>query len=369
MPPVPADIPVEQLASHVPPECFYLRFGSFSNYLWFQDLSARNGGDLAQIVLVRGFNYETSRRMERMLNTRMSAVAKMFGDQVISDMAIIGRDLYMKEGACLGVLFLLQESRHANVVDGKRTQASDWGDSWGHATKRRYCQSESFATQHPDNSVRSFLVSHGDYVFLTSSRHLAERFLQVAADGKSLASLDSFRWAMQWMPEANGYSVFGYFSPEFFHGLVDPAYQVELRRRLEAIAHIEVAEVATLAAKAEGIEPSVPAMISAGLLPEWFDARADGSRTLRSADTWIDSRRGARGSFLPIVDVSVESVNATERERVERLTNFYQKSMATNGPDARRSATIQIGNGPDGRTREHRSLCGPVCQRKIRMGR
>ncbi len=52
-----------------------------------------------KIVLVRGFNYETSRRMERMLNTRMSVVAKMFGDKVISDMAIIGRDMYMKEGA------------------------------------------------------------------------------------------------------------------------------------------------------------------------------------------------------------------------------------------------------------------------------
>ncbi len=105
LPPVPEDIAVEALATHVPPECFYLRFGSFANYLWFQDLSARNGGDLAQIVLVRGFNYETSRRMERMLNTKMTAVAKMFGDQVISDMAIIGRDLYMKEGASLGVLF------------------------------------------------------------------------------------------------------------------------------------------------------------------------------------------------------------------------------------------------------------------------
>lgn len=31
--------------------------------------------------------------------------------------------------------------------------------------------------------------------------------------------------------------------------------KLELRRRLEAIAHIEVAEVATLAAKAEGINP------------------------------------------------------------------------------------------------------------------
>lgn len=332
LPPVPADIPVEDLATHVPPECFYLRFGSFANYLWFQDLSARNGGDLAQIVLVRGFNYETSRRMERMLNTRMSAVAKMFGDQVISDMAIIGRDMYMKEGASLGVLFYSKNrGLLMSSMESERKQAV--GTVAGATLQNIEIVGQKVTLlSTPDNSVRSFLVSHGDYVFLTSSRHLAERFLQVATDGKSLASLDSFRWARQWMPEANGYSVFGYFSPDFFHGLVDPAYQVELRRRLEAIAHIEVAEVATLAAKAEGIEPNVPEMMAAGLLPEWFDSRADGSRTLRSADKWIDSRRGARGSFLPIVDVEVENVNATERERVERLTRFYQSQWQQMDP-------------------------------------
>ena len=324
LPPVPAEIPTEALATHVPPECFYLRFGSFSNYLWFQDLSARSGGDLAQIVLVRGFNYETSRRMERMLNTRMSVVAKMFGDQVISDMAIIGRDLYMKEGASLGVLFASKNrSLLLSSMESERKQAI--GTIAGATLQEiEIAGQKASLLSTPDNSVRSFLVSDGDYVLLTSSRYLVERFLQVAADGQSLAKLDSFRWARQWMPEANGYSVFGYFSPEFFHGLVEPAYQVELRRRLEAIAHIELAEVATLAAKAEGIDANVPDMIAAGLLPEWFDQRADGSRTLRSNDKWIDSRRGARGSFLPIVDMTIEQVNATERERVEQLTRFYQ---------------------------------------------
>ncbi len=48
-----------------------------------------------------------------------------------------------------------------------------------------------------------------------------------------------------------------------------------------------MAEVATLAAQAEGITPNVPEMIAAGLMPEWFDQRADGSRTLR-ADGQVD---------------------------------------------------------------------------------
>lgn len=331
LPPVPADIVVEDLASHVPPECFYLRFGSFANYRWFQDLSARNGGDLAQIVLVRGFNYETSRRMERMLNTRMSMLAKMFGDQVISDMALIGRDLYMKEGASLGVLFAAKNGVLLANMENERKQAL--GTIAGSTLQEIDLGSQKCTLlSTPDNSVRSFLVSHGNYVLLTSSRHLAERFVAVANDGMALSKLDGFRWARQWMPASNDYSVFGYFSPEFFHGLVDPAYQIELRRRLEAIAHIEMAEVATLAAQSEGIAPNVPEMMAAGLLPEWFDRRADGSKTLRLANKWIDSRRGARGSFLPIVDVAVEYVNPTERERAERLNRFYQNEWQEMDP-------------------------------------
>ena len=60
---------------------------------------------LAQMATLRGFNFETNKRMEKLLNTKTNSVAKLFGDSVISDMAIIGRDLYVQEGPSLGVLF------------------------------------------------------------------------------------------------------------------------------------------------------------------------------------------------------------------------------------------------------------------------
>lgn len=323
MPPPPTEVDVETLATRVPPECFYLRFGSFANYLWFQDLSARSGGDLAQIVLVRGFNYETSLRMERMLNTRLTAVAKMFGDRVISDMAVIGRDLYMKEGASLGALF--ETSNKAlliSTLESERRQAIDKVPGATVQTIQIAGKDVSLLST-PDNRIRSFLVADGNHVLLTTSRHLVERFLDTGAGQPSLADSDVFRWARVWMPQANNYSVFAYFSPEFFHGLVSPQYQIELHRRLEAIAHLEVAEVASRAATAEGAAVDLPTLKEAGLVPPWFDQRADGARTLRSDDQWIDSLRGARGSFLPIVDVEIGQVSPTEVERYSRLANFY----------------------------------------------
>ena len=51
-----SDVSIEPLAYRVPSECFYIRYGSFSNYLWFKDLSEANGRDLSKLVALRGLN-------------------------------------------------------------------------------------------------------------------------------------------------------------------------------------------------------------------------------------------------------------------------------------------------------------------------
>ena len=45
MPEPAADVKIEPIAMRVPAECFYVRFGSFANFLWLQDTLAKWGGD------------------------------------------------------------------------------------------------------------------------------------------------------------------------------------------------------------------------------------------------------------------------------------------------------------------------------------
>ena len=54
VPYTPENLVIEPIAKMVPPECYYLRFASFSNYLWFQSLSQTRGGDLAQMAVAIG---------------------------------------------------------------------------------------------------------------------------------------------------------------------------------------------------------------------------------------------------------------------------------------------------------------------------
>src|SRR5690606_28897967 len=55
VPPAAENVDIEPLARHVPEECFYLRFGRFTNYLWFTDLLEDYGGDISSMVTMRSY--------------------------------------------------------------------------------------------------------------------------------------------------------------------------------------------------------------------------------------------------------------------------------------------------------------------------
>ncbi len=338
VPYTPEDLIIEPIAKVVPPECYYLRFSSFSNYLWFQSLSEMRGGDLAQMAVLRGFNYETNKRMERLLNTKTTAIAKLFGDSIIGDMAIIGQDLYLQEGPSLGVLF---EAKNIALLK------SSLGTDRSTAAKRLVevgCKLETLEIaganvsllSTPDNSVRSFMVEHGSFVFLTTSRRMVERFLEVSGGQPSLGNSKAFRFARLMMPLENKYDIFVYLSSEFFRNLVSPQYQIELRRRLKAMAAIEIAELASLTSAAEtGVHESVPSierLIRDGYLPPFFQTRVDGSQTLSFSGSWHDSLRGKRGSFLPIADVQLTDCSAEEAQEYRDQSAFYATQWQQTDP-------------------------------------
>ena len=90
---------------------------------------------------------------------------------------------------------------------------------------------------------------------------MVERFLEVSGGQPSLGDSKAFRFARLMMPLENNYDIFVYLSSEFFRNLVSPQYQIELRRRLKAMAAIEIAELASLTSAAEtGVHESVPSI-------------------------------------------------------------------------------------------------------------
>ncbi len=325
------EVQVEEIARYVPAECFYVRFGTFANYIWFRKLLEENGGELGRLVALRGFDANLGGRLERQIALKQSALSEVFGGQVIKDVAFLGRDFYMREGAAFGILFQTFPGAAPVLANDFRAQHRE--------AQRREAERGAVIEQveiagrrvsllsTPDNRLRSFYAADGDFHLVTTSRAMVERFFAAGQGERSLGQSAEFKHARSILPLERDDTVFLYFSPAFFQGLLSPQYQVELARRMRAVTDIELVLLGRLAARAEG-KPggTIDDLVAGGFLPAGFGRRSDGSETVLRQGRVLDSRRGARGSFLPIPDVPLEGVTSAEQTDYERRASYYEQS-------------------------------------------
>jgi hypothetical protein len=326
LPDPPEDVQIEPLATRVPAECFYVRFGSFSNFLWFQDTLGKWRYDLQNLVALRGLNFEVQRRIEESLVMEMSVLARLLGETAVADVAIIGTDLAFQEGGAYGLLyharnnlmltaeFTRQRQERLQQGDGATDQKVTIGD-----------REVSFLSS-PDGSARSYYVADGDFHFVTRSKTLMKRFLETGSGEGSLGASKEFRYARSVMPLDRSDTVFVYVSDAFLENLVSPTYRIETVRRMQAMADVELVELALLASAAEG-KPgdTIEQLVAGGFLPSDFGARPDGSRAVLENGEVHDSVRGRRGAFLPAPDVDVQAVSPSEADDYAQFGEFYHR--------------------------------------------
>lgn len=319
---------VESIALRVPQECFYIRFGSFENYLWLSKLMQEYGGDIGRMVTLRGHDAGLDEKTQRQLVLYETALSELLGGTVIADVALIGRDLNLQDGAGIGMLFHAK-SNLALAADfqQKRSAALAANENRGAVLETVDIDGNkvSFLST-PDNYLRSYYVASGDFHLVTTSREIARRFLEVSRSGASLGNSPEFQQARQVMPTERDDTIFAYFSAPFFRGLVSPQYQIELARRLRATTNLQLVKLAQLAAMAEG-KPAdtLDQLIDAAMLPPGFGRNTDGSGPILERDRVIDSLRGEQGSFTPIPDVELRGVSASEAERYSTRALYYQE--------------------------------------------
>ena len=332
-----ADVPVEPMASRVPAECFYIRYGSFENFLWFRDLSAEHGGDISEMITLRGIENDAAARVEKQLNLQTTNLSRMLGPTVIDDQAIIGRDLFLADGATIGILFKAKNAFLLRTsLNGDRSSLASDDDTVTLKDIKIDGRVVSLLSS-GDNQVRSFLAEDGEYILVANSRTLVERFLEVAKTGESLATTPAFQLSRQLMPLERGDTIFAYFSPAMLRGLVSPEYLIELRRRLHAKSDVALVHLARLAAAQQAAEQQdaddgIDPLSAAGFLPRGFGQRPDGSGVVAVGDQVIDTLRGARGTFIPIADVKIDAVTAEESAWYSEIAKQYSLRFPTIDP-------------------------------------
>ena len=326
VPEPPADVQIEPIALHVPAEFFYVRFGSFDNFLWFQDTLETWGGDFQNLVAMRGLDYGRNTRLQDQLVLKQSQLSRLLGGTVISDVAIVGTDLLFRDGGAYGFLFEARSNAMlAADIGSERAERLARG---GVAEQKLKIEEKDVSLlSSSDGSVRSYYATEGDYHFVASSRALVTRFLQAAKGPGSLGASKEFRHARTLMPLARGDSVFVYLSDAFFRNVTGPRYRVEMLRRLDAATDIEAVMLAKLAAATEGRRGgTIEELTAGGLLPPGFGARPDGSRAVLAGGDVSDSLRGRRGAMVPVPDVPVDRVTRAEAESCRKFVEFSRQN-------------------------------------------
>ncbi len=294
-------------------------------------------------------------------------MSKILGPQVIADVAMVGLDPYMPQGAAFGLLFQAKAGPLlAADLTGQRQEAlKKYPDA--KETKLRIADHDVSLIATPGGEVRSYYVIDGDFHLVCTSERLVQRFLQAGQGDHSLASSPPFQNARKQLPHDRGDAAFVYASPDFFRNLTSPAVWIESQRRARSLREMKIIELARLEAAAEGVAAvSVPELIAAGLLPANFAARGDGTALVEDAAGMHDSVRGWPGRFVPVADVEVAGATAAESAAYTRFADRFRQEVGQMPPIAVGIRRVPLADG-SGETMAADILATPL--ENVKLGR
>jgi hypothetical protein len=333
MPPVIGEVEIEEIANHIPEECFYLRFGTWKNQIWLKKLMEEYGGDLGRMFSLRGYESRINAKFLDQLALESSELDVMFGDRVIRDVAVMGLDTYFDDGPAVGVLLHAKGTESLKRrISQRRTAFARRSDDITIVDLNIGGEPVTFLST-PNNLHRSFHVVQGDFHLITNCKRIVKRFIEASQGIRSLGSTDEFRYARYTMPLETDHTIFVYLSRKFFKNQLEPQNQIELRRRNIAIANMQLLQMASLAAAGEGYQLADSATLTQqGFLPRHFGQNQTQSRYELIDDVWTDSERGARGFFLPVPDAKVTAVTDFEQKWFAERADFFSENVSQLNP-------------------------------------
>ncbi len=333
--PGPADGQVEDLAFHVPQECFYIRAASIDDLVWLHRLLDRWGGKITSLASIRAVDYGIRSRLEKRLGLREERLLATLKKGVLSDMAVIGTDALLRQGPAVAVLLEAKESGWlTTILREEQAHILKTVPKAIRTTEQILGRRVSLIAT-PGNQVRSFYAVDGKYHLISTSRQLVKRFFEAGQGERCLGKLDEFRWARRVAPLSEQRDLFVYLSDPFFRNLVSPHYRIAMTRRLRAETEIELAYLARWAAEAEGHSAKgIVELMKAGYLPSSFEQRPGGGQVLwdEQAVAYADSQWGDRGAFLPIPDHEVAPVTPAEVKSYQEFSQLYRQQWRRMDP-------------------------------------
>jgi hypothetical protein len=241
---------VAEIARLVPEDQYLLQVNSMQSLDELLDLSTQWGGNLLRLFTVQAKDQRLEAKLEEQLCIRRDLLTKLFGDAVISEMAVTGADPFVQEGADVTMIFRVSqpavfrkrvEGWMADTVKAHPDLTSADFNYRGHKVAVKYTS---------DRAVSSFVVEHNDYWIFSNSHRAIRRCIDTAVKAKDSPSLYDaldYRYVSTILPPSTARNS-GYFfaSEAMIRRMVSPEAKISEKRRLQCYNNLVMLNNASL---------------------------------------------------------------------------------------------------------------------------
>ena len=346
--------PPEPLAAAAPAGFYYVRFRTIAHLIRLrEELDAGLAPALAGMG--EGADYDLPQRYEAELGLRQGPLTKLLGPTVVDDLAVVGSDPYLREGADLSFVFRVR-ARPAFEAALAGTLAA-FGAAHGglKSTTIDHQGTPITVTRSNDGVVRRHRATVGGFDIVSNSLVATKRVIDaIAGREPRLSDEPDFKYMLA-RDAAAPADVLAFLSDRFVGEVIGPRQKVlEARRQIALSELTRPGYAALLYGWVYGRVPaSADEVVASGLLKREELAHAGGERIDWQPGRAARSSWGAVGELTPLLDLpAVTKVTPSERGAYEIFVNGYQSFWRTNidpvairlafAPDARRPLSIDV---------------------------
>ena len=319
------------LAGLTPHDFYYARFANVGKLMELLDFSDLWGTSLLRLTSASGEDYGVRERAFRQLCLPDSDLTRLLGPAVISEVAMVGSDPYLRDGSDFSVLL------------GARSKPALQAalEPFFSAARRKFPEASEDTIEHGGIAIQRLVDArrrvscHRAWIanvwIYSNSAAAIKRIIDVHNEKRpSLADEPDFKYMravpLALEPEEDG---FLYLSDAFIRHVVGPELRIKQKRRLEAVTSLKML---TNAVMFHGYQngpgkPSMDDLIAAGSLnaDDLYDPEG-------GVFTWEVDRELARNSvygdlsFLtPLIEIDATKATQPEREQYEQFRDRYSR--------------------------------------------
>ncbi len=321
---------VHEIARLVPGDQYLLQCNSMRTLGELLDLSSRWGDSVLRLATVRAKEQRLEAKLEEQLCLRRGPLTKLFGDAVVSELAVTGADPFVLEGTDVTVILRLKQP------EVFRRAAAAWLDETRKAhpdlvaAEFNYRGHKVAAHYTGDRVVSSFVVEHGEYAVYSNSHRAVRRVIDTATGAApSLFDALDYRYVTTVLaPSPAADSGYFFASEATIKRLVGPAAKISEKRRLECFNNLVMLNNASLFYRLEHARSpkSLGELIEGRFVdPAKIVCPHGGAYAFDAArDTCTCSLHNRLKYLTPNVELTVLNVSQDEAAEYERYKARYQ---------------------------------------------